>query len=305
MAKRFIDTEIWKRPWFRKLKPAEKCAFRYILENCDSVGVWIPDEESAEYFIGEKVDWDLLVEGSNGNIERLESGKWWLPDFCRFQYGTLDENTKDRPRLSYIRLLKDHGLWKREGVSKGLVSPLQGAKNKNKTRTRLDKEKEQEKEKDSQGASKGQGPDPADFAEEVVALLEPYHDRAASFVRENRRELIDLAARDGRKVVRGALLICVNSRIAKLEYFVKDYSGYRQKYVREKAEAEKDARATDRKLRQQREDGNEARESYDKNASLKGLFDKETAGDGQARASPEAEEERISEVEEEVKPDGR
>ncbi len=267
------------------------------------MGVWIPDEESAEYFIGQTVDWDLLVDSSNGNIQRLDNGKWWLPDFCRFQYGTLDENTKDRARLSYIRLLKNHGLWKKGGASKGLVSPLQGAKDKNKTRTRLEKEKEQEEGKDSQGPSKVQESNPEDFPDEAVELLEPYHDRAAWFVTENRRDLIELAGRDGRKVVRGALLICVNSRIAKLEYFVKDYPGYRQKYIREKAEGEKDARATDRKLRQLRKDGNEARESYDENASLKGLFDKEPAGDGQARASPEGE--GISEVEEEVKTDGR
>jgi len=299
VPKRFVDTEIWKRPWFRKLKPAEKCAFRYILENCDGVGVWIPDEESAEYFIGQAVDWDLLVDSSNGNIQRLDNGKWWLPDFCRFQYGTLDENTKDRARLSYIRLLKDHGLWKKGGASKGLVSPLQGAKDKNKTRTRLEKEKEQEKEKDSQGPSKVQESNPEDFPDEAVELLEPYHDRAATFVMENRRELVELVARDGRKVVRGALLMCANSRIGKLEYFIKDYPGYRQKYVREAAKGEQEYTATRRSLERQRKEGKESRKGYDKNASLTGLFDKKIGAGGEARASPEEDAAEISEVEEE------
>ena len=65
--------------------------------------------------------------------------------------------------------------------------------------------------------------DPEDFPDRALALLEPYHDRAASFISENRRELIDLAIRDGPKVVLGALQTCVTSRVGKLQYFIKDY----------------------------------------------------------------------------------
>jgi len=37
--------------------------------------------------------------------------KWWLVDFCRFQYGELKENTNNRPHQSYIALLKKHSLY--------------------------------------------------------------------------------------------------------------------------------------------------------------------------------------------------
>ena len=56
MAKRFFDTEIWKMVWFRKLKPAEKAFYFYLISNCDHAGVYEADIETAEYFIGEKIE---------------------------------------------------------------------------------------------------------------------------------------------------------------------------------------------------------------------------------------------------------
>lgn len=109
--KRFTDTDIWKRPWFRKLTPAEKCAFQFIRDNCDNAGVWIPDYEGAEFNIGEPIDWNSLSGKVNGNIEILENGKWWIPDFCEFQFGELHEDTKNKAHISHIALLKKHGLW--------------------------------------------------------------------------------------------------------------------------------------------------------------------------------------------------
>jgi 5-methylcytosine-specific restriction endonuclease McrA len=109
--KRFTDTTIWEKPWFRKLKPAEKEAFRFIKDKCDAVGVWVPDKEAAEFFIGEQVDWDQLLNNCNGNIEILENGKWFIIDFCSFQYGKLNERCK--PHESYLKLLRKHGLVER------------------------------------------------------------------------------------------------------------------------------------------------------------------------------------------------
>lgn len=75
MSKRFYDTTIWRKPWFRQLAPAQKAAWFYILCECDNVGVWISDTEAAEFYIGEKVDWTALRENCNGNIEVLPNGK--------------------------------------------------------------------------------------------------------------------------------------------------------------------------------------------------------------------------------------
>ena len=44
MAKRFNDTDIWKKQrWFRKLKPDYKLAFYYIKDQCNHAGIWEVD----------------------------------------------------------------------------------------------------------------------------------------------------------------------------------------------------------------------------------------------------------------------
>lgn len=41
MAKRFTDTEIWKKQrWFRRLSPTHKLAFIYIKDVCNHAGIW-------------------------------------------------------------------------------------------------------------------------------------------------------------------------------------------------------------------------------------------------------------------------
>jgi hypothetical protein len=75
--------------------------------------VWIPDFKGAEFSIGEAVDWDALRAASNGNIEVLESGKWWLVDYCRFQHGDLFSHKQSAALASYIKLLEEHGLTQR------------------------------------------------------------------------------------------------------------------------------------------------------------------------------------------------
>jgi uncharacterized phage protein (TIGR02220 family) len=110
--KRFRDTEIWNKPWYRKLPPATKSAWDYITDHCDNVGVWVPDEEIVEIFVGAKVDWEALLERANGNIQVLPNGKWWLEDFVRFQHGDLISGSQSNACKSYVNLLKTHGLYK-------------------------------------------------------------------------------------------------------------------------------------------------------------------------------------------------
>lgn len=131
MSKRFRDREIWHRPWYRELKLVDKSAWNFIVDFCDNVGVWIPDFPSAEHYIGGKPDWEGLPARCNGNILVLGNGKWWVKDFCLFQYGRLCE--ENRAYASYIRLLKSHGLWELYSESliegnKALIRPIYGSK---------------------------------------------------------------------------------------------------------------------------------------------------------------------------------
>jgi hypothetical protein len=114
MSKRFFDTGLWEKPWFMELTPSEKLAWIYILSHCDNVGVWTPNYRLAEFQIGQQLDWDKFREKCNGNIFVLDSGKWFVIDFCRFQHPDLkpsSEDSKNNAVLSYIRELKGHGLW--------------------------------------------------------------------------------------------------------------------------------------------------------------------------------------------------
>ena len=86
MGKRFTDTDLWDKEWFMDLAPAEKCAWYYIKDRCDNVGVWSPNRKLANVVIGADVDWEALPGKCHGNIRVLPSGKWLIVDFVRFQH---------------------------------------------------------------------------------------------------------------------------------------------------------------------------------------------------------------------------
>jgi hypothetical protein len=143
MGKRFIDTAIWDKEWFQNLDPPEKCAWYYLLSRCDAVGVWDVNLPAAEFFVHSKIDWKALMTKSNGNIEKISDKKWWLVDFCAFQYGELRKECK--PHVSYIGMLRKHGLFER--VCKGYRKSIG---------TLQEKEKEKELEKEEQRVTEKQ-----------------------------------------------------------------------------------------------------------------------------------------------------
>lgn len=111
MSKRFFDTGVFKKPWFRRLSAEEKAAWFYIQAECDNVGVWDADTDVAEFVIGGSLDWDSFATKCNGNLHILPNGKWWLVDYCIFQHPDMVEDSKSNAIQSYIKLLKKHGLW--------------------------------------------------------------------------------------------------------------------------------------------------------------------------------------------------
>lgn len=134
--KRFTDTDIWKKQWFQDLEPKNKIVWFYLKDTCDSVGVWSVNKRLAEFQIGEKVNWDKFLKACNNNIKIVSDDKWWITNFCIFQYGELSEKSSSKPIISYIKLLKKHNLWIGyvKGIEEGMV-------------TLQEKEKEQDKEK--------------------------------------------------------------------------------------------------------------------------------------------------------------
>ncbi len=137
MAKRFSDTEKWKKQWIRKLPKDYKLLWIYILDDCNHAGIWDVDLEVAELRLGIEVSDANALRYFGDKVVAIDNGvKWFIPGFIDFQYGQLNSNNK--LHNSVINLLK------KDGVFDGLTSPLQGAKDKEKEK---DKDKERDKEK--------------------------------------------------------------------------------------------------------------------------------------------------------------
>jgi len=113
MGKRFVDSEMVLKQWWRQLPPEVKVLWEFLRCRCDGAGVWAVDRDSAEFHVGAKLPWDTLPDMILGNkgealVEEFEPGKWWIPTFCTFQYGTLSPNCK--PHRPVLASLAKHGL---------------------------------------------------------------------------------------------------------------------------------------------------------------------------------------------------
>jgi len=139
MAKRFTDTDKWKKKWFRELPIIIKCFWFYLLDNCDNSGVWEVDYELAGYQLGINIDKGEVDALLGSRIVYFNNDKMLIRDFVDYQYGDLRENCK--PHQHIIKLQKKH-----KGYPKGIQRVSNTLKDKDK-----DKDKDKEKEKDTSG----------------------------------------------------------------------------------------------------------------------------------------------------------
>jgi hypothetical protein len=122
MAKRFTDTNKWRKDFIRGLQGAYKLLWLYILDECDHAGIWHVELDVASLRIGHELDEKKTLEAFNGHIVVFDKGhKWFIPDFIDFQYGVL--NPENRAHNSVLELLEKYKL-------KGHLRGLQGRKDK-------------------------------------------------------------------------------------------------------------------------------------------------------------------------------
>lgn len=142
MAKRFTDTDKWKKPFLRSMKAPYKLLWIYLLDECNHAGIWQVDFEVAQIKIGEKLNREIALNFFKDRILEFDGGaKWFIFDFIEFQYGDL--NPVNRAHNSVIQLLNKYNIdWK----IKPLISPLQGAKDKD-----MDKDMVMDKDKGGVG----------------------------------------------------------------------------------------------------------------------------------------------------------
>jgi hypothetical protein len=128
MAKRFTDTDKWKKPFIRGLQTPYKILWLYILDECDHAGIWQVDFDVARIKIGEPNINEKDALTAFGDRVIVIEDKWFINDFVEFQYGEL--NPANRVHKSVIDIISKF-------KNKPLNSPLKGAK---------DKDKEEDKE---------------------------------------------------------------------------------------------------------------------------------------------------------------
>jgi len=138
MAKRFTDTEKWKKPFIRNLSAPYKLLWLYICDDCDHAGIWQVDIDVARIRIGEDINEQDAVKFFGDKLVRIDKGnKWYIPSFIDFQYPS-GLNPDNKAHGGIIKVLQKYNLIDDE--FKPLVSPLYGAMD-------MDKEMDMDKDK--------------------------------------------------------------------------------------------------------------------------------------------------------------
>lgn len=138
MAKRFGDTDIWKKQrWFRKLSPEYKLAFLYIKDQCDHAGIWnidcadlIEDLGILSFTLADFIEkCNIEYDKTTGEIthkERvrvLNKGYVWVTGFVQFQYKGKEGlvNPYAKPVITALQILNGYDVLY-DAVNKGYIT---------------------------------------------------------------------------------------------------------------------------------------------------------------------------------------
>ena len=114
MAKRFTDTEKWKKGFVRRLPPAYKLLWLYMLDDCDNAGVWQVEVEVASIRLGVKVNENEALKLFGNNVISFDEGtKWFIKEFVKFQQGVnhiSELNDNSNPHKSILRIVEQYNL---------------------------------------------------------------------------------------------------------------------------------------------------------------------------------------------------
>ncbi len=128
MAKRYTDTDKWKKDFMKSLPIEYKTFFLYLCDECDHAGIWHVEMEIVAARLGASLSKEKALKLYKGRVFEFDNGtKWLVLDFIIFQYGVLKEANK--VHASVLDRLNKYNLL---GTIKGLPSSLQGAKDNDK-----------------------------------------------------------------------------------------------------------------------------------------------------------------------------
>lgn len=113
MAKRFTDTDKWKREWFSELDPKAKLVWIYLLDQCDHCGIWPRNMKLLSEQTGIKLEEDTFQVWFHGKLVKFDSDKYFIPSFFEFQYGHSKDDFK--AKKSAVSVLVKLGLMNQDG----------------------------------------------------------------------------------------------------------------------------------------------------------------------------------------------
>jgi hypothetical protein len=131
LAKRFTDTDKWKRTWFCGLSTQAKVCWFYLLDQCDHRGVWYANFKLMSAQVEFKVTQDKFEEWFGDKIRRFDDDKYFIPSFVEFQYGELNpSNNAHKSIISLIETLKNTA--PQEPLNRGSIGAQDKDKDKDK-----------------------------------------------------------------------------------------------------------------------------------------------------------------------------
>jgi hypothetical protein len=98
MVKRFMDSEIFKKQWFRKMTNSEKVLWMFITTNCSYDGFWEYDDEVVKFYTGFEKEIPKIILDKLGMI-KIDNSQYFLLSWVRFQYGTLKSSVRPHKRV--------------------------------------------------------------------------------------------------------------------------------------------------------------------------------------------------------------
>lgn len=124
MAKKFTDSEKWKRPWWNGLNLKMKVSWIYLLDQCDHRGVWPFDLNALSKGIDMVVTKEEFFEAFASKVVFLEDDEIFIPSFWKFQYkGSLNkDNNCHKGVLALFEKYPGLREWRPTRESKALAS---------------------------------------------------------------------------------------------------------------------------------------------------------------------------------------
>lgn len=110
MAKRFIDSNLFKKNFLRGLEAPLKLLWIYLFCDCSAAGIWEVDFEISSIYTGSKIDPEKVKQVFKNRLVFFDGGtKIFIPDFIEFQYGNLNENNPAHKNI--IKDLAKYGFY--------------------------------------------------------------------------------------------------------------------------------------------------------------------------------------------------